>query len=163
MSLQYSLSVLLHSSGTLPLRLRLLNYCHRQYKKSVNRLLTLPFPLYIAGLHTRSQWLMYHRRKRWFSGLHIMPHCNQSFEMRPIHHAVDVMKSAAEVLNSGQGLILTCDQPLCVFTKQIQYSWSFTVRIGNIVVLLCLVASKLISKCLEISLENTCWIGVLIH
>jgi len=40
-----------------------------------------------------------------------------------IRHAMDVVKTAVDVLNPGQIPVLTCDQPLYTLAKQIQWSW----------------------------------------
>ena len=43
-----------------------------------------------------------------------------------IHHSMDVVKTAVEVLNPGQVPNITCDQPLYTLAKQIQWSWPTT-------------------------------------
>ena len=41
-----------------------------------------------------------------------------------IHHSMNVVKKAVDILNPGQVPIITVDQPLLTIAKQIQQNWT---------------------------------------
>ena len=49
---------------------------------------------------------------------------DQAHSAAMIHHSMDVVKKAVEILNPGQVPVIAMDQPLYVLAKQIQWNWN---------------------------------------
>lgn len=51
---------------------------------------------------------------------------NQAKSVAMIHHSMDIVKKAVDILNPGEVPVITCDQPLYTLAKQIQWTWPAT-------------------------------------
>ena len=49
---------------------------------------------------------------------------DQAHSTAMIHHSMDVVKKAVEILNPGQVPVIAMNQPLYVLAKQIQWNWN---------------------------------------
>ena len=52
-----------------------------------------------------------------------------------IHHSMDIVKRAVDILNSDQVPVITLDQPLYAISKRIQWTWPATHGEDHFIVL----------------------------
>ena len=80
-----------------------------------------------------------------------------------IRHAMDVVRSAVEMLNPSQIPIITCDQPLYALAKQIQWSWPSSHGEDRYVVMFGGLHIEMVAlKMLGDLLEGSGWTGALV-
>lgn len=81
-----------------------------------------------------------------------------------IRHAMDVVKTAVEILNPGQTPIVTMDQPLYAVAKQIQWSWPETHGEDHFVVMFGGLHVEMTAlKTIGDLLEESGWTGALVQ
>ncbi|KAG0723068.1 hypothetical protein GWK47_043326 [Chionoecetes opilio] len=81
-----------------------------------------------------------------------------------IRHSMDIVKTAVDVLNPGQIPVLTCDQPLYILAKQIQWSWPTSYGEDRFVVMFGGLHIEMASlKVLGDLLEGSGWTGALVQ
>jgi hypothetical protein len=81
-----------------------------------------------------------------------------------IHHSMNVVKKAVEILNPGQTPIIAMDQPLYAVAKQIQWSWPETHGENHFIVMLGGLHIEMAApKTLGDLLEGSGWTGALVQ
>ena len=89
---------------------------------------------------------------------------DQAKSVTMIHHSMDIVKTAVEVLNPGQVPIITCDQPLYTVAKEIQWSWPTTHGEDHFVVMFGGLHIEMAAlKTLGDLLEGSGWSGALVQ
>ena len=89
---------------------------------------------------------------------------DQAKSVAMIHHSMNIVKAAVEVLNPGQVQVLACDQPLYSLAQQIQWTWpeshgekQFVIMFGGLHIEIATL------KVLGDLLEESGWTGALIQ
>ena len=88
----------------------------------------------------------------------------QAKSVAMIRHSMDIVKTVVEMLNPGQVPVITFDQPLYTFAKQIQWTWPTTQGENHLVVMFGGLHIEMAAlKMLGNLLEGSEWTGALVQ